>query len=250
MNQAIKQSNQVVELNNVDFSYDGQMVLEDVTLRVSQGDFLGVVGPNGSGKSTLLKIILGLLHPTRGSVSVFGQSPVRARRRLGYVPQHANLDASFPISVADVVLIGRLGMAPLIGRYRKSDQAAAAQAMREVGVYELRSRRFGTLSGGQKQRVLMARALAGNPDLLLLDEPTASVDGMVEHDIYELLKVLNERVTIVLVSHDVGFISSYVNRVACVNKGISCSTLSDTSSEVIEACYSGPVHMLKHRCNL
>jgi zinc transport system ATP-binding protein len=122
--------------------------------------------------------------------------------------------------------------------------------MHEVEIYDLRNRRFGTLSGGQKQRVLMARALVGKPDLLLLDEPTTSVDGRVEQDIYELLKRLNEKVTIILVSHDLGFISSYVKHVACVNRRLVCSTTKEITGAAIEACYSGPVHMIKHKCEL
>jgi zinc transport system ATP-binding protein len=240
----------VVEVSQVDFAYDGPRVLEDITLTVQEGDFLGVVGPNGSGKTTLLKIILGLLHPLKGRVRVFGQTPERARHLVSYVPQHADLDASFPISVTDVVLIGRLGKAPVLGRYGKRDRQAAEEAMREAEIEALRHRRFGTLSGGQKQRVLMARALAGKPELLLLDEPTASIDGRVEQGIYELLKKLNEKVTIILVSHDLGFISTYVNHVACVNRRLVCNPTRYITGDVIEACYGGPVHMLKHKCEL
>ena len=240
----------VIEVDQVDFAYDGNRVLEGITLGVQEGDFLGVVGPNGSGKTTLLKIILGLLRPSRGTVRVFGRSPERGRRLIGYVPQHANLDANFPISVMDVVLIGCVGRAPLLGGYRKRDRAAAEKAMNEAETLDLRNRRFGTLSGGQQQRVLLARALVGNPELLLLDEPTASIDGRVEQDIYDLLKKLNEKVTIVLVSHDLGFISTYVNKVACVNRRLVCNPTKEITGDIIEACYSGPVHMLQHKCEL
>jgi zinc transport system ATP-binding protein len=240
----------VVEISHVDFAYDGDLVLEDVSLRVRDRDFLGVVGPNGSGKTTLLKIMLGLIHPLKGQVRVFGQAPERARHLVSYVPQHANLDASFPVSVMDVVLMGRLGKAPTLGRYRRMDREAADEAMGETEVYDLRNHRFGTLSGGQKQRVLMARALVGKPALLLLDEPTASIDGRVEQDIYELLKRLNEKAAIVLVSHDLGFISAYVNRVACVNRRLVCNRTEHITGDVMEACYSGPIHMLQHKCEL
>lgn len=240
----------VIEIENLHFAYDGSPVLEDVSLSVPGGDFLGVVGPNGSGKSTLLKIILGLLHPDTGSVRVFGRSPERARHLMGYVPQHADLDQDFPISVTDVVLLGRLSKIPLLGRFRKKDRQLAEEAMDKVKILDLQNRQFGTLSGGQKQRVLVARALVGKPELLLLDEPTASIDGRVEEDIYELLKKINERVTIVLVSHDLGFISSYVRHVACVNRRLTCNPTQDITGDVIEACYSGPVHMLKHKCEL
>ena len=246
----MRQETNVVETTHVDFAYDGDLILEDVTLTVREGDFLGVVGPNGSGKTTLLKIILGLIHPSRGTVRVFGQPPEAARHLIGYVPQHADLDASFPISVMDVVLIGRLGKAPRLGRYGKTDRQLAEEAMQEVEIHDLRNRRFGTLSGGQKQRVLMARALVGKPDMLLLDEPTTSVDGRVEQDIYQLLERLNEKVTIILVSHDLGFISTYVNHVACVNRRVVCNPTNEITGDVIDACYSGPVHMIKHKCEL
>jgi zinc transport system ATP-binding protein len=240
----------IVEISHLHFSYNGEMVLEDISLNVREGDFLGVVGPNGSGKTTLLKVILGLIHPLRGRIRVFGDPPERARHLMSYVPQHADLDSDFPITVTDVVLIGRLGKAPLLGRYSKTDRKAAGEAMQKAEIYDLRDHHFGTLSGGQKQRVLMARALAGNPKLLLLDEPTASIDGRVEQDIYELLKKLNKKVTIILVSHDLGFISTYVNRVACVNKRLVCNRTEHVTGDVIEACYSGPIHMLKHKCEL
>jgi zinc transport system ATP-binding protein len=240
----------IVQLDQVDFAYDEILVLEDITITVQEGDFLGVVGPNGSGKSTLLKIVLGLIHPLTGKVRVFGKPPERARHLIGYVPQHADLDTSFPISVMDVVLIGRLRKAPIFGMYRKSDRQAAEEAMKDVEIYDLRNRRFGNLSGGQKQRVLVARALVGKPELLLLDEPTASIDGRVEQDIYKLLRKINEKVTIVLVSHDLGFISTYVNRVACVNRRLVCNPTGEITGDVIEACYGGPVHMLKHGCEL
>jgi zinc transport system ATP-binding protein len=246
----MKDKNAVVTIDQLHFAYDGNPVLEDITLSVPRGDFLGVVGPNGSGKSTLLKIILGLIHPDRGSVQVFGQPPERARHLMGYVPQHAELDPNFPISVMDVVLLGRLGRAPMLGRYSKKDRQMAEEAMDKVKILDLRNSQFGTLSGGQKQRVLIARALVGKPELLLLDEPTASIDGRVEEDIYGFLKKLNERVTIVLVSHDLGFISTYVRHVACVNRRLACNPTQDITGDVIEACYSGPVHMIKHKCEL
>jgi zinc transport system ATP-binding protein len=240
----------VVEITHLDFSYNGELVLDGISLSVLEGDFLGVVGPNGSGKTTLLKIILGLLHPLKGQVRVFGQAPDRARHLVSYVPQHANLDTHFPISVKDVVLMGRLGKAPPLGRYGKGDRQAAEEAMEKAEIYDLGNHHFGTLSGGQKQRVLVARALVGNPELLLLDEPTASIDGRVEQDIYELLKKLNKKATIILVSHDLGFISTYVNRVACVNQRLVCNRTEHITGDVIEACYSGPIQMLKHKCEL
>jgi len=240
----------IIEIDSLDFAYNGIPILEDITFSVPEGDFLGVIGPNGSGKTTLLKILLGLLQPSKGKVRVFGQAPESIRHLIGYVPQHTELDPSFPISVMDVVLIGRLRSAPFFGGYRKQDRQMATETMEEVKIGDLANRRFGTLSGGQKQRVLIARALVGRPELLLLDEPTASVDGRVEQDIYELLKRLNEKATIILVSHDLGFISTYVRHVACVNRHLTCNPTEDITGEVIEACYRGPVHMIKHKCQI
>jgi zinc transport system ATP-binding protein len=237
----------VVEIKNLDFSYDGHLVLQDINLTVAAQDFMGVVGPNGSGKTTLLKLVLGLLQPRRGSVRVFGEAPERARRRIGYVPQQADLDRSFPISVLDVVLIGRLGVSPAFWRYGKADYLAAEAAMDQLKIRDLRRRPFGTLSGGQKQRALIARALAGDPALLILDEPTVNIDGRVEQDIYDLLKKINEKVTILFVSHDLGFVSTHVNRVACVNKRLACHPIKEMTREIIESFYSGPVHLVDHR---
>jgi zinc transport system ATP-binding protein len=240
----------VIEVENLDFTYDGHLVLEDICLTVGERDFLGVIGPNGGGKTTLLKIILGLLPPMKGTVRVFGEAPERARKRIGYVPQQTDLDRGFPISVMDVVLIGRLGRAPAFWRYAKEDYLAAQKAMEKLKIPDLRHRPFGTLSGGQKQRALIARALAGDPALLILDEPTVSVDGHVEQDIYDLLKQLNEKAAILLVSHDLGFVSAYVNRVACVNKRLACHPINEVTKDTIEACYTGPVHMVDHHCKL
>jgi len=239
-----------IEVKGLDFTYDGHLVLEDINLTISDRDFLGVVGPNGGGKTTLLKIILGLLHPRKGTVRVFGQHPERARKLIGYVPQQADLDISFPISVRDVVLIGRLGRTSAFWRYRKNDYLAADEAMDQLKIRDLGDRLYGTLSGGQKQRALIARALVGDPALLILDEPTVSVDGRVEQDIYDLLQKINEKIAILFVSHDLGFVSTHVNRVACVNKRLVCHPVKEMTKEIIEAFYSGPVHVVDHQCEL
>jgi zinc transport system ATP-binding protein len=236
----------VIELRDVSFGYDGLVILDSVNLAVEQGEFLGVVGPNGGGKTTLLRLVLGLLDPIEGTVRVLGGPPAQARSAIGYVPQFATFRRDFPISVEQTVLLGRLGLAPTFGGYSKADRAAAHQAMVETEVLELRRRPLSTLSGGELQRVLIARALATQPKLLLLDEPTANIDLRVEKDIFDLLKEINTRATIVVVSHDIGFISRYVTRVACLNRTLICHTTSEITGEVIAELYGRPVRMVGH----
>jgi zinc transport system ATP-binding protein len=238
-------SEPVVAIERVSFAYNTDPVLVDVDLTVGDKDFVSLVGPNGGGKTTLLKIILGLLTPTAGTVRVFGRPPVAARPRIGYMPQHAQVDPHFPASVLDVALMGRVSKGSNVGPYRKGDRAAAAEALREVELYDYASRPFADLSGGQRQRVLIARALAAEPDLLLLDEPTANLDVRMEQELYELLKSLNERLTIILVSHDLGFVSQFVKRVVCVKHRVTAHPTSDITGEIIQEIY-GDVRMVRH----
>ena len=213
-----------------------------------------MVGPNAGGKSTLLKLVLGLLTPQSGRVTVMGERPDAARRQLGYVPQYPSFPRDFPITVQQTVLLGRLGTrgdggwlgALTPGRFRRADREAARAALAEVEAEDLVDRQVGNLSGGQLQRVLLARALASDPAVLLLDEPTANVDQRLEGDIFDLLQRLNEHKTIVVVSHDVGFISSYVTRVACVNRTLACHGTDAIDGEVIAELYQDNVRMVAH----
>jgi zinc transport system ATP-binding protein len=241
----------IIKVEDLRFSYDGAAVLEDVNLAIGQGDFVCLVGPNGGGKTTLLRLILGLLTPSHGRVTVFGGRPELARGRIGYMPQHTQVDPRFPVSVADVVLMGRLGRAETVGPYRAPQRQAAWRALQEVGLYEQRRRPFGALSGGQRQRVLIARALAVEPELLLLDEPTASLDAHAEHELYALLRRLNERMTLALVSHDLGFVSEFVKSVICVRRTVVVHPTSDITGELIKEIYGGDVRMVRHdqRCS-
>ena len=222
-----------------------------MNLTVPSGDFVSVVGPNGSGKTTLLKLALGLLAPTEGAIRVFDESPRHARRRIGYVPQHPQLDPLFPVSALDVTLMGRLGTAPWSGPWRPSDRDAARTALDEVGLADRAGSHFASLSGGQKQRVLIARALACDPDLLLLDEPTAGLDAHVEEGFYRLLQELNRRLTIVLVSHDLGFVSGFVTSVICVGKDVVIHPTSAITGQVIADLYGSDMRLVRHdhRCS-
>ena len=252
MSPTTSETEPVVQVEGVTFRYiatpDLPPVLDDVTLRIERGDFVGLIGPNGGGKTTLLKVILGLLTPHSGRVRVLGRRPRDVSRAVGYVPQHAVIDAGVPATVLDVVLTGRLGVSPWGPRYRRNDREAAREALRQVGVEPLARRRMGELSGGQKQRVLIARALASAAEVLLLDEPTAGVDLHMEQNIFELLHRLNERLPIVLVSHDVGFVSAHVNRVACLNRRLVIHPAGDVTPDVIAQLYHdhGPVQPVDH----
>jgi zinc transport system ATP-binding protein len=236
----------VINIEDLTFSYDGTAVLENVKLQIEPRDFACLVGPNGGGKTTLLKLILGLLAPTRGQVTVFGGRPELARHRIGYMPQHVQVDPRFPVTVSDVVLMGRLGAAETFGPYRRAQRQAAGRAIDEVGLTDLRHRPFGALSGGQRQRALIARALATQPDLLLLDEPTANLDVAAEHGLYELLSRLNQRLTIVMVSHDLGFVSEFVKNVVCVKRRVVVHPTSKVTGEVIQELYGIGVRMVRH----
>jgi zinc transport system ATP-binding protein len=235
-----------VELEGVWFSYGRVPVLEDVHLTVRRGAFLGVIGPNGAGKTTLLKLVLGLLEPDRGRVRVLGGSPSAARGRVGYVPQFARFDPEFPVRVRDVVLMGRLGDArPLLGHGDEA-RASARRALEWMELEELGDRHVGELSGGQLQRTLIARALAMEPEVLLLDEPTASVDTRIGGNLYGMLEELSEHMTVILVSHDVGVISREVESVACLNRRLWYHGSEDVTPEVLEAAYGGRVEMVTH----
>jgi zinc transport system ATP-binding protein len=233
----------IIQIRDLSFSYDGPPVLEGVNLEIARGDFASIIGPNGGGKTTLLKLILGLLPAQTGTVRVLGQPPSIARGRIGYMPQHVQLDASFPVTAGDVVLTGRLARRYPAGPFRRADRAAAEQALGAVGIRELRDRPFFALSGGQRQRVLIARALVGGPELLLLDEPTASLDPRVQDDLYELLRQLNREMTVIIVSHDVGTVSQHVRNVVCVNRQVEIHPSSAIHGELERLLFHGSAKM-------
>lgn len=236
----------IIDFESVCFSYGGPTVLEDVTLQVRERDFACIVGPNGGGKTTLLRLVLGLEQPTRGRVRVFGKPAADVCQLVGYMPQHAEFDPQFPVDVMDVVLMGRLGKGRRLGWYGKRDRETARRVLNEVGIDELRRRPFATLSGGQRQRVLVARALASEPRLLVLDEPITHLDPAAEHGLYELLRELNQRLTVVMVSHDLQVVSPAARSVICVNRTVAVHPTSEFDDEHIEELYGRPVRMVRH----
>jgi zinc transport system ATP-binding protein len=213
------------------------LVLEDVSFTVPERESLCVIGPNGGGKSTLMKLLLGLLEPTAGAISILGMSAVKARRDIGYVPQAIRFDPLFPISALDIVLMGRLDRLKL-GVFSGKCKRAAEAALDEVGLADIAHRPFSDLSGGQRQRVLIARALACEPKLLLLDEPTANIDLSVEEALLDSLELLREKMTILLVTHDLDLVSRIGDSVLCVNHRIHRHNLP-LSGETIREIYSG-----------
>lgn len=235
-----------ISARNLTFTYGGPPVLEDATFTVERGDFASIVGPNGGGKTTLLKLILGLLHPSRGEIRVSNRQPADARPLIGYMPQHADLDPSFPINVTEIVLMGRLapGMAP--GPVGRKDRRLAAGIIEMLGLEEMRQKPLAELSGGQRQRVLIARALACQPEILLLDEPTAHLDLHLEDEFLEILKDLNRRMTVVMVSHDLGFVASCVNRCVCVNRHVHLHPTSAPKDDLIRSMYGDSVRLIRH----
>lgn len=242
--------NNIVVLKDVSFAYNNEPVLDHVNLSIKEGEFASIVGPNGGGKSTLLKLLLGLLHPNSGEIRVFGKPPDKTHQRIGYMPQHAQIDIQFPVTVMEVVLMGRLG--PMRGgRYSKKDREIAETSLEEVNMSRLAKRSFSDLSGGQRQRVLIARALSCEPDLLLLDEPTANIDPEVEEALFEILKSLNQRMTILFATHDIGFVSQAVKSVICVNRCVVVHPTSELSGQIIKDIYDGEICMIRHdhRCS-
>jgi zinc transport system ATP-binding protein len=210
--------NKTIEIKNLYFSYDKDEVLHNINLQISSKDFLAVIGPNGGGKSTLLKLLLGILKPSKGEIKIFGKLPEDMFLKLGYVPQDTNINKNFPIKVLDVVLQGRIGISKKFWGYSEEDIIIAKESLKKVGAYEFKDKKIGELSGGQRQRVFIARALSTNADVLLLDEPTSSIDSKGQISLYATLKELNEQKGIIVVSHDVNVVLGFANKVAYTDK--------------------------------
>ncbi len=238
--QEVENQKSVLEITDVSFSYGVNTVLKDITLTVLQGDYLGIIGPNGAGKTTLLKIMLGLLVPSSGSVKLFGKDIRHFKDwpRIGYVPQKAtHFDENFPATVYEVALMGRYGRRGLFHSTTPKDRKVTETVLREVDMWEYKDRLIGDLSGGQLQRVLIARALAVEPEIIFLDEPTISIDKKMHDEFYQLLKNLSDqmRLTLVLISHDVEMVARDAKHIACLDRTLVCygslqEFLQDTKS--------------------
>lgn len=237
---------EVIVFKDVWVSYDGLPILKGINLVVKDYDFLGIIGPNGGGKSTLLKVILGLVKPTKGEIKVFGKNPLYSRKDVGYVPQYSLFDPNFPITVWDVVLMGRMGHTGLLKRYSEMDKKAALDALKIVNMFEYKDWQIGNLSGGQKQRVFIARAVTGDPKLLLLDEPTTGIDTLMRDEFYEMLEKLKSKMAIVMVSHDIGAVSVYVDKIACLNHTLYYHNSKELKPEDLDAAYQCPVDLIAH----
>lgn len=235
----------ILSFEDVCFYYGAQETLHNVTFAVPHGSLVAIVGPNGGGKSTLVQLGLGLLKPRLGKVRLFGDAPEKTRHRVGYVPQHLSFDKQFPVRALDVVLMGRVDR-KIFGPYNRADKDAAQQALDRVDLADQADKLFAELSGGQRQRVLIAQALITEPDLLMLDEPMASVDLHTEQHIYELLNEMNQQVTIVLVSHNLNMVTNFATHVGCVNRTVSLIPRESMTSDQLHAAMEANMAILHH----
>ncbi len=235
-----------IKTHNVSVKLGGNIIINDINISIPEKEFLGIIGPNGGGKTTLLKVFLGLIKPDSGEVLVYDKKPEENLNSIGYVPQFSSFDIDYPISVWDVVMMGRLGRKGLFNKFTNEDYSIVEDSLIRVNISEYKNRQISNLSGGEKQRVLIARALTTNPKILLLDEPTASIDTATGKNFYDLLKKLNEDITIVLVSHDIGAISNHVKKIACLNKKLVYHDSKEITKEMLEQTYHCPVDLIAH----
>ncbi|KPL76101.1 ABC transporter [Ornatilinea apprima] len=240
------QNKPVIHIQNLWAGYGKDPILENIQLDIYPQDFVGLIGPNGGGKTTLIKVILGLLAPARGTVEIMGLPVEQGRRFVGYVPQFVEFDRAFPISVYEVVRMGLLNKRRLLNPFKPEDHQKIMDALEQVNLAGLAQQPIGELSGGQRQRAYIARALVSQPEILLLDEPTASVDSHTSTTVFELLRELNRRVTILLISHDISAISSYVKTIGCLNRRLAYHAQKQITADMLQSTYQCPVDLIAH----
>lgn len=236
-----------VEVRELWFRYENTWILENINLDIPHGDFLAILGPNGSGKTTLIKLILGILSPNKGTISIYGEPPKKACKFIGYMPQYLSYPANLPLKVMDVVLMGCIKEHSFMGFYSKKNKLDALNTLELLSITHLKDRLMTSLSQGQRQRVLIARALVSRPKILFLDEPTSNIDERGKCGFFELLRELNKEITIVVISHDIGVISRYVKSIACVNRNLFYHSRPDISKDVITNVYGS---LMDGSCNL
>ena len=236
----------IISVRHLYFNYNHQSILEDVNITVHPNEFIVIFGPNGGGKTTFFKLILGFLQPKKGWVKVLHEPPKQTRHLMGYVPQMQQVDRSFPICVLDVVMMGCLAQLNRWGKFPKSVHQLALQALEKVNLVHKAKARFGSLSGGETQRALIARAIVDHPKILLLDEPTANVDPQAEKSIYQLLKKLNENMTILMVSHDLQTVIDKASRLICINRQATSLQAKEVCEHFALGLYHTPLTNPQH----
>ena len=238
------ENRKIIELKGVSAGYNDEVIIEDVSIEIFENDFIGVIGPNGAGKTTLIKTILKLISPFRGDI-IYNFKTGSSEAPIGYLPQVNTIDRRFPVSVRDVVLSGLLNRKKLTGRFSKEEKQRAKVLMNQMNIESIASKPIGELSGGQMQRVFLCRAIISQPELLILDEPNTYVDNKFESELYEILKKLNEKMAIIVVSHDIGTISTYVKTIACVNRKVHYHRSNIISQEQLDS-YNCPIQLITH----
>jgi zinc transport system ATP-binding protein len=237
----------IIEITNLSAGYNDKVIIEDINLQVYKNDFIGIIGPNGGGKTTFLKTLLGLIPIQKGSIKIFDEPPVKANKFIGYVPQTTNFDWQFPINVENIVLSGMLKFKkPFRFFYNKNDINVVNTILEKLGILKFRKTHIFELSGGQRKRVFIARALVTEPEILFLDEPTSDLDPQIEKDLYDLLKLISQDKTILLVSHDIGVISQHINKVCCLNKNMFYHPSGKITKKMLDKTYHCPIDLIAH----
>ena len=247
----------IIEIKNLSFAYNRDLVLENIDLSIEKNDFLAIIGPNGGGKSTLLKLLLGIIKSKSQDIKIYDKPPSQNLSKIGYLPQNTNINTDFPIKVLEVVMMGHIKTPHEklksknfwhryfnIG-YNEFEKSCALESLKQVGMEKFANKKIGSLSGGQRQRVMIARALCNHPKILILDEPTASIDVQGQKQIYNLLQILNKTISIIVVSHDISVILQYANKVAHINKTLNFHNITNKQKITEENKHFCEVEMLQ-----